>query len=98
MKGSKRTFIKTIDEISCGENVLVSFRYSTCTIGFPPWSTTLKGHDSISFFTVGSSNRRPIRRLRKGLAITLHKYFSQKSLLEVAYLISKIVLAGFIAA
>ena len=89
-----------MDEISCGENVLVSFRYSTCTIGFPPWSTTLKGHDSISFFTVGSSNRRPIRRLRKTLAIALQK--SAKSLLEkaldMAYLISKIVFAGFIAA
>jgi hypothetical protein len=49
------TFIKTIEEISWGEKVLVSPRYSTSTTGFPPWSTTLKGHDSISFFTMGSS-------------------------------------------
>ena len=57
------TFISTMEDISWGENVLVSPRYSTCTIGLPPWSTILKGHDSISFLTVGSSNLRPINRL-----------------------------------
>lgn len=58
-----------MDEISCGENVFVSLRYSTCTIGFPPWSTTLNGHDSTSFLTVGSSNLRPMRRLNGQLWI-----------------------------
>lgn len=33
-------------------------------MGLPPWSTTLNGHDSTSFLTMGSSNRRPISRLR----------------------------------
>ena len=50
-------------EISWGEKVLVSPRYSTWTIGLPPWSTTLNGQDSISFLTVSSSNLRPIKRL-----------------------------------
>lgn len=52
-----------MEEISWGEKVLVSPRYSTWTMGEPDWSTTLKGHDSISFLTVWSSKRRPIRRL-----------------------------------
>ena len=55
--------MRTIEEISWGEKVFVSFKYSTCTTGLPPWSTTLKGHDTISFFTVGSSNLLPINRL-----------------------------------
>jgi hypothetical protein len=38
-------------------------RYWTSTLGLPLSSTTLKGHDSMSFLTVGSSKRRPIRRL-----------------------------------
>lgn len=50
-------------EISCGENTLVSPKYSTCTFGLLSSSMTLNGHDSMSFFTVGSSNLRPIRRL-----------------------------------
>lgn len=50
-------------EISCGEKTLVSPKYSTCTFGLLSSSVTLKGHDSMSFFTVGSSNRRPMRRL-----------------------------------
>lgn len=52
----------SLPEISCGENILVSPRYSTSTNGDPSWSTTLNGHDSISFLTVTSSNRRPINR------------------------------------
>ena len=55
--------MRTMDEISWGVKVLVSLRYSTWTAGLPPWSTTLNGHDSMSFFTVGSSNLRPIKRL-----------------------------------
>jgi len=43
---------------------LRSPRYSTSTRGLPPWSTTLNGHDLMSFVTVSSSNRRPINRLR----------------------------------
>jgi hypothetical protein len=57
------TLIKTMDDTSCGENCLVSFKYSTCTMGLPPWSMILKGHDSTSFLTVGSSKRRPMSRL-----------------------------------
>ena len=87
--------MRTMDEISCGENVLVSFRYSTCTIGLPSLSTTLKGHDSISFLTVGSSNLRPISRLVLSLVFVQRPFiFSIYKL----YLISKIVFAGFIAA
>ena len=50
-------------EISWGEKVFDSPKYSTCTFGLPSSSMTLKGHDSMSFLTVGSSNLRPIRRL-----------------------------------
>ncbi|KAI6875794.1 hypothetical protein KC323_g176 [Hortaea werneckii] len=57
------TLPRTMAEISCGEKVLVSPRYSTCTFGWLPSSTTLKGHDSMSFLTVGSSYLLPIRRL-----------------------------------
>jgi len=52
-----------MEEISWGEKILSSPRYSTSTIGLPSWSMTLNGHDSISFLTVGSSNLRPINRL-----------------------------------
>ncbi len=52
-----------MEEISCGEKVLLSPRYSTSTIGDPSWSTILNGQDSVSFLTVGSSVRRPMRRL-----------------------------------
>lgn len=62
--------MRTIDEISWGEKVLVSFKYSTCTTGFPPWSTTLNGHVSMSFFTVGSSNLRPISRLARSALLS----------------------------
>jgi len=55
-----------MEEISCGEKVFVSPMYSTCTIGAPPWSVTLNGHDWISFLTVSSSNLLPIRRLKNG--------------------------------
>ena len=55
--------MSTIDEISCGEKVFRSPRYSTSTMGLPSWSTMVKGHDSMSFLTVGSSKRRPISRL-----------------------------------
>lgn len=60
-------------------------------MGLPPWSTTLNGHDGISFLTVSSSNRRPINRLQ----------MSATGLLEEggrAHLMSKTVLAGFMAA
>lgn len=60
-----RTLTRTMEEISWGEKVLVSPRYSTWTMGDPPWSVTLKGQDSISFLTVASSKRRPMRRLWK---------------------------------
>lgn len=50
-------------EISWGEKVFCSPRYSTETLGDPSSSTTLKGQDSMSFLTVGSSKRRPMRRL-----------------------------------
>lgn len=55
--------MRTMEEISWGVKVLFSPRYSTSTAGLPPWSTTLKGQDSTSFFTMGSSKRRPIKRL-----------------------------------
>lgn len=55
--------MRTMEEISWGEKTLVSLRYSTWTTGLPPWSMTLKGQDSTSFLTMGSSKRRPIRRL-----------------------------------
>lgn len=61
-----------MEEISCGEKVLVSPRYSTSTKGLPPWSTTLKGQDSMSFLTTGSSNLRPIRRLEGPLGHPTH--------------------------
>ncbi len=57
------TLVRTIAEISWGEKVWVLPRYWTSTFGLPSSSTTLKGHDSMSFLTVGSSKRRPIRRL-----------------------------------
>jgi hypothetical protein len=58
------TLVRTMAEISWGEKEEVLPRYSTSTLGLPlPSSTTLKGHDSMSFLTVGSSKRRPIRRL-----------------------------------
>ena len=55
--------MRTMEEISWGVKVLFSPRYSTSTAGEVPWSTTLKGQDSTSFLTMGSSKRRPIRRL-----------------------------------
>jgi hypothetical protein len=58
-----RTLTRIIAEISWGEKVFSSPRYSTETLGLPLSSTTLKGQDSMSFLTVGSSNLRPIRRL-----------------------------------
>lgn len=68
------TFMRTIEEISWGEKVLVSFRYSTSTTGwFSPRWTTLKGQDSTSFLTMGSSKRRPIRRLMS----SQHRYFGR---------------------
>lgn len=67
-----------MEEISWGENVFVSPRYSTWTIGFPPWSITLNGHVSISFLTVASSYRRPIKRLvdDQYLFIRLERYLA----------------------
>ena len=62
-----RTLRRTMAEISWAEKVLVSPRYSTWILGWPLSSTTLKGQDSISFLTVGSSKRRPIRRLDAAL-------------------------------
>jgi hypothetical protein len=59
-----------MEEISWGEKVLVSPKYSTSTTGLPPWSTTLNGQDSMSFLTIGSSNRLPIRRLQCPLEST----------------------------
>lgn len=59
-----RTLTRTMAEISWGENCLVSPRYSTWTMGESPWATILKGHDWMSFLTVSSSKRRPMRRLK----------------------------------
>ena len=59
----KRTLTRTMAEISWGENCLVSPRYSTWTMGESPAGTILKGHDWMSFLTVSSSKRRPMRRL-----------------------------------
>lgn len=58
------TLTRTMAEISWAENCLDSPRYWTSTLGLPLSSTTLKGQDSMSFLTVGSSKRRPIRRLK----------------------------------
>lgn len=56
--------MRTMEEISWGEKDFVSPRYSTSTLGEPlPSSMTLKGQVSVSFLTVGSSKRRPMRRL-----------------------------------
>ena len=62
---SLRTLTRTMAEISWGEKVFCSPRYSTWTLGLPSSSTTLKGQDSMSFLTVGSSNLRPMRRLKR---------------------------------
>lgn len=55
--------VRTMAEISWAENLWLPPRYSTSILGVPSSSTTLKGHDSMSFLTVGSSKRRPMRRL-----------------------------------
>lgn len=75
------TLTRTIAEISWGENVLVSPRYSTWTTGLVPCSTTLNGHDSISFLTMGSLKGRPIRRLsqkRIGLVLQIDRLLVRK--------------------
>jgi hypothetical protein len=76
-----------MDEISWGEKILFSPRYSTSTIGLPSWSMTLKGHDSISFLTVGSSKRRPINRLQPRISLQFpeaeRKWRTDKHLLDV---------------
>ena len=77
------TLLRTIAEISWGEKVFVSPRYSTSTIGLPSWSTTLNGHDSISFLTVGSSNRRPIKRLCRYEHLLTHMWQMMRNLLDV---------------
>lgn len=92
--GSHLTLVRTMAEISWGENCLVSPRYSTSTLGFPLSSTTLKGQDSISFFTVGSSKRRPINRLESLLDFDDSLDHHNKQ----TYLTSKTVLTGFMAA
>lgn len=56
----------------------------------------MNGQDSISFLTVGSSYLRPIRRLIETLGMILQELAER--IAEDAYLISKIVLAGFMAA
>ena len=66
-----RTLTRIMAEISWGEKVFSSPRYSTETLGLPLSSTTLKGQDSMSFLTVGSSNLRPMRRL-EGLSEVVH--------------------------
>jgi hypothetical protein len=68
---SLRTLTRIMAEISWGEKVFSSPRYSTWTLGLPLSSTTLKGQDSMSFLTVGSSNLRPMRRL-EGLSEVVH--------------------------
>lgn len=80
-------------EISCGEKVLVSLRYWTWTFGLLSSSMTLNGHDSMSFFTVGSSNRRPIRRLNAVSSCVLLFTAHVRT-----HLTSKTVFSGFIAA
>jgi hypothetical protein len=108
------TFMRTMEEISWGEKDLVSLRYSTWTTGLPPWSMTLKGQDSTSFLTMGSSKRRPMRRLYivlenvvQGPMKSKNKNCGEGAYIELmvargffssTHLISKMVLAGFIAA
>lgn len=87
------TLPRTMAEISWGEKVLVSLRYSTWTEGAPSRSTILKGQDSMSFLTVSSSNLRPMRRLE-----TVSRYVYPQSDFSEAYLTSKTVFAGFMAA
>lgn len=77
-KKKKHTLVRTMAEISWAEKVLVSPRYSTEILGLPLSSTILKGQDSISFLTVASSKRRPMRRLER-------KDFSQKLTLGVFF-------------
>jgi hypothetical protein len=81
---------------------LFSPRYSTSTIGLPSWSMTLNGHDSISFFTVGSSNRRPINRLQPRISTNpqrREKSKNDKDLLDiedgVSWVHGSLVLCGF---
>lgn len=99
------TLTRTIAEISWGEKVLVSPRYSTWTRGLVPCSTTLKGHDSISFLTMGSLKGRPIRRLsqkRVGLVSQMHVRNLGRGVRGndsgQTYLTSKTVFRGFMAA
>lgn len=87
------TLPRTMAEISWGEKVLVSLRYSTWTEGAPSRSTILKGQDSMSFLTVSSSNLRPMRRLE-----TVSRCVYPRSDFSEAYLTSKTVFAGFMAA
>ena len=89
-----RTLTRIMAEISWGEKVFSSPRYSTETLGLPLSSTTLKGQDSMSFLTVGSSNLRPIRRLEwlsEIVPICALPSFT-------THLTSKTVLMGFMAA
>lgn len=52
-------------------------------MGLPPWSTTLKGHDLMSFVTVSSSNRRPIKRLEKSAQHIKHDFPLQCNILDI---------------
>ena len=88
--GAGHTFVRTMDEISCGEKVLVSFKYWTWTKGLPPWSTTLNGHDSTSFLVCGSSDLRPMSRLFWWAGVF--------RVMARTHLTSKTVFSGFIAA
>jgi hypothetical protein len=72
---------------------LVSPRYSTWTMGESPWATILKGHDWMSFLTVSSSKRRPMRRLKRSAKCSCA--ISDK---RNTHLTSKTVFSGFIAA
>ena len=80
-------------EISWGEKSLVSPRYWTWTLGLPLASMILKGHDWMSFLTVSSSKRRPMRRLKFRQHVGFSEIPGMKS-----YLTSKTVFSGFIAA
>jgi len=91
-----RTLVRTMEEISWAENCLVSPRYSTSILGLPLSSTILKGQDSMSFLTVGSSKRRPIRRLR--ISVRNCDFVRAWRGENKTHLASKTVLRGFMAA
>merc|ERR1711963_161265 len=62
-------FVSTIALISSGVKVLVSFLYSTSSLGLSPCWATLNGQCFMSDWTVGSSNLRPISLLASKMVL-----------------------------